>query len=71
MIDESQLARLPVDEKLRIVTNLWNQIAGSEEAIKVPDAVLDDAGRRISEMTSDPSRCITEDEMWRQADGLR
>lgn len=71
MIDEAQLERLPINEKLRIVTNLWDQIARSEQSIVVPDTVLDEADRRIDEMTTNPAACLTEEEMWRQADDLR
>ena len=36
MIDDAQLESLPVNEKLRLVTNLWDQIARSGQAINVP-----------------------------------
>ena len=71
MIDDTQLEALPVDEKLRLVTKLWDQFARSGQTVAIPDAVLDDADRRFDEMANDPGSCLTEDEMWRQADGLR
>jgi len=71
MIDETQLESLPVDEKLRIVTSLWDQIARSKQPLRVPETVLDEADRRLDEMTADPSSCLTEEEMWRRADDLR
>lgn len=71
MFDETQLQSLPVNEKLRLVTTLWDQISSSGETIPVPDTVLDDADRRIKEMLVDPSASLTEDEMWRRADELR
>ena len=71
MFDETQLQSLPVNEKLRLVTTLWDQISSSGETIPVPDTVLDDADRRINEMLVDPSASLTEDEMWRRADELR
>lgn len=71
MIDESQLESLSVSEKLRLVTTLWDQIARSKQPISVPDAVLNDAGQRIDEMMTDSSQCLTEEEMWRQANALR
>ena len=64
------LTNLPVDEKLRLVTSLWDQIAQHGQ-ISLPDSLLDDADNRIAEMTADPNSAISEDEMWRQADGLR
>ncbi len=71
MIDESQLESLPVDEKLRIVTMLWDQIARSDHPISVSDKVLDNADQRIREMMADRANCLTEEEMWRQANALR
>jgi len=71
MIDDALLESLPVNEKLRIVTNLWDQIARSDQPITLPETILDDADRRIDEMTKNPESCLDEDEMWRQADDLR
>ncbi len=71
MIDESQLASLSVIEKLRLVTTLWDQISRSEQPIIIPDAVLNDASQRIDEMLGKPSQCLSEEEMWRQANALR
>jgi putative addiction module component (TIGR02574 family) len=71
MFDDTQLESLPVSEKLRLVTTLWDQISRSGETISVSHIVLDDADRRIKEMMVDPSASLTEDEMWRRADELR
>lgn len=71
MIDDAQLESLPVNEKLRLVTTLWDQISRSGQPIVLPKSVLDDADRRVNEMKTDPDACLTEDEVWRQADGLR
>lgn len=71
MIDDAQLESLPINEKLRLVTNLWDQIARSGEPITLPEAILDDADQRIDGMTKDPSDWLDEDEMWRQANDLR
>ena len=71
MFDDTQLESLPADEKLRIVTSLWNQIANSTQSISIPDAVLDHAEHRIEEMLNSPTAAITEEEMWRKADEIR
>ena len=71
MIDQSQLENLTVDEKLQLVTSLWDQIAHSKQPICVPNAVLDDAERRVDEMIGDPASGLTEEEMWRRADENR
>lgn len=71
MFDDTQLASLPVNEKLRLVTKLWDQISHSGEIISIPNSVLDDAARRFKEMKVNQNESLTEDEMWRRADELR
>lgn len=71
MFDDAQLESLPIHEKLRLVTALWDQIATSDRPLCIPADVLDEADRRIEEMVNDPSAAITEEDMWRRADGLR
>ncbi len=71
MFEDAQLESLPVSEKLRLVTSLWDQISRSGETISVPNAVLDNADQRVKEMMVDPSASLTEDEMWRRANELR
>ena len=57
MIDATQFAGLPVDEKLKLVTSLWDQIALNGK-ITLPDSLLDDAENRIAEMTAEPLSLI-------------
>lgn len=71
MIDDTQLDNLSVDDKLRLVTNLWDQIARSEQSITFPEFILDDADRRIDEMVKDDATSLDEGEMWRRANDLR
>ena len=71
MIDHAQLERLPVSEKLRLVTSLWDQIALSNQPICVPDSVLDDAKRRVDELIGDPSAGLTEQDVWQRTDEIR
>ena len=68
-IDISTLRGLPVAEKLRLVTQLWDDIANEERPIAVPSEVLDEAVRRADELKSDPSIVIDEKELWRRVDG--
>ena len=65
----SDLSGLPVSEKLRIVTQLWDEIASSPEPISVPPDVIRDASRRSAELDDDPSIAIDDDELWRRVDG--
>ncbi len=67
--DISNLRGLPVADKLRIVTQLWDDIAASDDPIIVPPNVLQEASRRSEELKSDPSIAIDDDELWRRVDG--
>lgn len=68
-MDTSNLTNLPVSEKLKLVTRLWDEIADSNEPIVLPPEVLDEISRRAAEVEADPSILIDEDEMWRRVDG--
>lgn len=68
-VDIASLRGLPVADKLRLVTQLWDDIAESEHPIAVPPEVLDEAVRRSDDLKADPSKAITEEELWRRIDG--
>ena len=68
-IDISNFRNLPVAEKLRIVTQLWDEIAASTDPVTVPPDVLREAARRSAELKADPSIAIDDDELWRRVDG--
>jgi putative addiction module component (TIGR02574 family) len=68
-MDISDLTNLPVSEKLKLVTKLWDEIAASNEPIVLPPEVLSEISRRAAEVDADPSILIEEDEMWRRVDG--
>ena len=68
-IDIANLRDLPVADKLRIVTQLWDDIAASTGPIAVPPDVLQEASRRSAELKADPSIAIDDDELWRRVDG--
>ena len=68
-IDINSLRDLPVAEKLRIVTQLWDDIATSGEPIVVPQDVMQEVVRRSAELKTDPSLAIDDDELWRRVDG--
>ncbi|MEY4179791.1 MAG: hypothetical protein RLY70_3365 [Planctomycetota bacterium] len=68
-IDISSLKELPAADKLRIVTELWNDIVAANEPIVVPDEILRETSRRSAELTADPSIAIDEQELWRRVDG--
>jgi putative addiction module component (TIGR02574 family) len=68
-VDIASLRKLPVTEKLRIVTQLWEDIAASGESIVIPSDVLREAARRSAELRADPSIAIDDNELWRRIDG--
>ena len=68
-IDLSNLKDLPAADKLRIVTELWNDIAASNEPLIIPEEILKESSRRSAELKADPSIAIDEDELWRRVDG--
>lgn len=68
-MDTSNLSNLPASEKLRIVTQLWDEIAMSQEPIALPAEIIREASRRSAELDADPSIAIDEDELWRRVDG--
>lgn len=68
-IDFASLRNLPVADKLRIVTELWDQIATSSEPMVVPPEVLRVVSQRSAELKADPSIAIDDNELWRRVDG--
>lgn len=67
--DISHLHTLPVAERLRIIEELWDGIASSQEPIVVPPEVIDEITRRAEELHADPSIAIDDEELWRRVDG--
>lgn len=68
-IDIGDLRNLPIADKLRIVTQLWDDIAASTEPVAVPPDVLREVERRSAELKADLSIAIDDDELWRRVDG--
>ena len=68
-VDISDLQKLPVAEKLRIVEALWDQIGASDEPIVLHPWQRDAAKRRSEELKADPSIAIDRAELWRRVNG--
>ena len=68
-VDIESLRDLPVADKLRVVTQLWDDIARSNRPIVVPPDVLSEATRRSDELKTDPSLAIDDEELWRRING--
>ena len=62
------LRSLPPDEKLALVTQLWDDLASSAPLTLPPDELIE-MQRRRDEMLADPSIAIDADEVWRRVDG--
>ncbi|MGE0608113.1 MAG: addiction module protein [Pirellulales bacterium] len=69
IFDTSQLHGLPVEEKLRIVEFLWDEIGDATAQIPLPEWVEQEALRRRDEMQKDPSIGLSHEEVWRRIDG--
>ena len=62
------LRDLPPDQKLALVTELWDDLASSAP-LKLPPEELAEMQRRRDEMLADPKIAIDSDELWRRVDG--
>jgi putative addiction module component (TIGR02574 family) len=59
------LRQLPIREKLRVVEELWDDIAASGEPFPLPEWHREEAARRAAELEADPSIALTREEIWR------
>jgi putative addiction module component (TIGR02574 family) len=55
---------MPIEEKLRVVEALWDDIAGSDEPFPLPAWHRDEVLRRSAELDADPASAITREELW-------
>jgi putative addiction module component (TIGR02574 family) len=68
-MENSDIHNLPNTEKLKLVIQLWDEIAASGESVSLPADVIREAQRRSDELTADPTIAIDDEEMWRRIDG--
>ncbi len=62
------LRALPPNQKLAIVTQLWDDLAASAP-LMLPQDELAEMNRRREELLADPTIAIDADEVWRRVDG--
>jgi putative addiction module component (TIGR02574 family) len=62
------LKALSPDQKLAVVTELWDDLAATA-SLRLPDDELSEMQRRRDELLTDPSIAIDADELWRRVDG--
>ena len=69
VMDTTALHQLPNDEKLRIIFELWDELAASNAPIHLPAEVVAEAHPRRNELIANPEIAIDDDELWRRVDG--
>ena len=65
---QESLRALPPDEKLAIVTQLWDDLVASAP-LTLPEDELAEMNRRRDELLANPDVAIDADEVWRRVDG--
>jgi putative addiction module component (TIGR02574 family) len=65
------LRQLPLAEKLRVVSVLWDDIAVSSEEFPVPSWIRDEVEFRLSEHEKDPAATLTQEQLWQRVDEKR
>ena len=65
---QETLRALPPDQKLAIVTELWDDLASSSP-LRLPADELAEMQRRRDEMLARPGIAIDSAEVWRRVDG--
>ena len=69
-VELEHLRKLPVAEKLRIVEELWDDIAASDEPLILRDWHVAEAKRRDAELDANPDIALTRDQLWKRVDEL-
>ncbi len=64
-LELEHLRQLPIKEKLRLVEDLWDDIAASGERFPLPEWHREEAVRRAAELEADPSMAISRQELRR------
>jgi putative addiction module component (TIGR02574 family) len=60
---DADLSKLPLAAKLRLLEDLWDSIASSEEELPVPDWQIDELDRRKDEYLKNPQSGLSWDEV--------
>ncbi len=69
-IELEEFRKLPMTDKLRIVEELWDDIASSSEVIPVQTADRDEIMRRGEELERNPEIALSRDELWKRVNQL-
>lgn len=63
--------QLSIAAKLKLVDEIWNDIAASDEPFPIEEWDRLQMARRDQELDANPSIALTEEEVWRQVDEQR
>lgn len=58
-------------EKLRLVEQIWDDLAEAKTPLPLPDWAVTEASRRRDEMLTDANLGTTHDEVWKRIDDSR
>lgn len=65
----SAIRRLGIEDRIRLVEDVWDEIASTPEAVPIPDWQKEELARRRDEYLRDPGSCISWDEAKRRLRG--
>ena len=67
----AQINALGVDDRIRLVQEVWDAIPESDRAPELTDAQKTELGRRLAELRADPGIGLTWDQLIAQVKGTR
>lgn len=65
-----QIRHLSVEERIRLVQEIWDTIEADSPAPPFPDSQRDEIRRRVEAYRQDPSRVVPADEVFRELEEL-
>lgn len=69
VMDTTTLHQLPNEVTLKLVFELWDDIASSTTPIELSDRAMAEIQRRPQDLVVDPSISIDDEELWRRVNG--
>jgi putative addiction module component (TIGR02574 family) len=65
-IDPEELRSLPIPEKLRLVEQLWDQIAAADDRSVLQPWHEEETQKRVRELERNPEIALTREELWKR-----
>jgi len=63
MIALAELKKLPIEERLQLVEDLWDSITEEKAALPEPPELVEELRRRSASLKADPSSGLTWEEL--------